>query len=284
MTDLPLIHTGKVRKLYRYAPGQILMVATDQISAFDFVLDSEIPDKGKVLTQLSLWWFEQLKDVTENHVLSLGVPEEFAGRGIIVEELEMVPIEAIVRGYLTGSGLIEYRQSSTVCGIKLPAGLEDGSRLPEPIFTPSTKADIGDHDENIDYASAVRLVGEGIAAKVRDVSLAIYTRAEEIARERGIILADTKFEFGVREDGALVLADEVLTPDSSRFWEASTWKPGGSQPSFDKQYVRDWLTKDSGWDRASGAKPPALPEEVIAATRGRYLDAYRRLSGKGLIS
>jgi phosphoribosylaminoimidazole-succinocarboxamide synthase len=280
--SLPLLYSGKVRRMYRYAPGQILMVATDNISAFDFVLDTPIPDKGKVLTQLSLWWFDQLKDVVENHVLSTDVPAEFAGRGIIVEELDMIPVEAIVRGYLTGSGLAEYKRSGTVCEIPLPDGLTDGSKLPQPIFTPSTKAEIGLHDENVSFEYVVGQLGEGLAEKLRDVSLAVYSKAEEIARERGIILADTKFEFGLRKDGTIVLGDEVLTPDSSRFWDAETWAPGGPQPSFDKQYVRDWLSKESGWDKGSDVPPPALPDEVVAATRERYLDAYRRLTGKEL--
>ncbi|MDR1790544.1 MAG: phosphoribosylaminoimidazolesuccinocarboxamide synthase [Propionibacteriaceae bacterium] len=280
--SLELIHTGKVRQLYRYAPGQILMVATDNISAFDFVLSTPIPDKGKVLTQLSLWWFEQLAGVVENHVISTDVPAEFAGRSVIVEELQMVPVEAIVRGYLTGSGLAEYRKSGTVTGIDLPAGLTDGSRLPEAIFTPSTKAEIGAHDENISFATLTGIIGAELAERVRATSLAVYTKAEEIARARGIILADTKFEFGLRPDGTLVLADEVLTPDSSRFWDAATWAPGGPQPSFDKQYVRDWLSKESGWDKASDTPPPPLPAEVVAATRARYLQAYRLLTGSEL--
>ncbi|MDR1833770.1 MAG: phosphoribosylaminoimidazolesuccinocarboxamide synthase [Propionibacteriaceae bacterium] len=282
MTDLELIHSGKVRRLYRYGPGEILMVATDNISAFDFVLDTPIPDKGKVLTQLSLWWFEQLSDVVANHVLSAYVPAEFAGRGVIVEELQMVPVEAIVRGYLTGSGLAEYRQAKTVCGIPLPDGLTDGSRLPEAIFTPSTKAELGEHDENISFETLADSIGAELAGRVREAALAVYTKAEELARERGIILADTKFEFGLRPDGTLVLADEVLTPDSSRFWDAALWAPGGPQPSFDKQYVRDWLSKESGWDKASDTPPPPLPPEVVAATRERYLDAYRRLTGQEL--
>jgi phosphoribosylaminoimidazole-succinocarboxamide synthase len=282
MTGLELIHEGKVRKLYRYAPGEILLVATDKISAFDFVLETPIPDKGKVLNQLSLWWFEQLVDVSRNHVLSTDVPEEFAGRAVVVSELEMVPVEAIVRGYLTGSGLVEYRASGTVCGIELPEGLVDGSRLPEPIFTPSTKAAIGEHDENVSFDYVVARHGAELAARLREQSLKVYTEAERIARERGIILADTKFEFGLAPDGELVLADEVLTPDSSRFWDAATWRPGGPQPSFDKQYVRDWLAKESGWDKSGGTQPPPLPPEVVLATRDRYLDAFRRLTGAEL--
>lgn len=281
MVDLPLLHTGKVRRLYRWSDDQILMVATDAISAFDFVLDTPIPDKGVVLTQLSQWWFNQID--FPNHVVSVDVPEEFAGRGVIVESLDMVPVECIARGYLTGSGWKEYQASRTVCGIPLPEGLVDGSKLPEPIFTPSTKAEIGEHDENVDYATIVASQGADLAAKLRDATVQIYTAAADLAAERGIILADTKFEFGLRADGTLVLADEVLTPDSSRFWDAEAWQPGKSLPSFDKQYVRDWLTQESGWDKASDAPPPALPQTVVAATRERYLEAYRRLVGTDLV-
>lgn len=280
MADLPLLHTGKVRRLYRWSDDQILMVATDAISAFDFVLKTPIPDKGVVLTQLSQWWFNQID--FPNHVVSLDVPTEFAGRGVIVESLDMVPVECIARGYLTGSGWKEYQASRTVCGIPLPDGLVDGSKLPEPIFTPSTKAEIGEHDENVDYATIVASQGEELAAQLRDATLAIYTAAADLAAERGIILADTKFEFGLRADGTLVLADEVLTPDSSRFWDAETWQPGKSLPSFDKQYVRDWLTHESGWDKASDTPPPPLPQAVVDATRERYLEAYRRLVGSDL--
>lgn len=281
MADLPLLHTGKVRRLYGWSDDQILMVATDAISAFDFVLSTPIPDKGVVLTQLSQWWFNQID--FPNHVVSTDVPAEFAGRGVIVESLDMVPVECIARGYLTGSGWKEYQESRTVCGIPLPEGLVDGSKLPEPIFTPSTKAEIGEHDENVDYATIVAAHGEELAAQLRDATLSIYTAAAELAAERGIILADTKFEFGLRADGTLVLADEVLTPDSSRFWDAETWQPGKSLPSFDKQYVRDWLSKESGWDKASDTPPPALPQAVVDATRERYLEAYRRLVGSDLV-
>jgi phosphoribosylaminoimidazole-succinocarboxamide synthase len=283
VSELELIHTGKVRQLYRWSDTEILMVATDSISAFDYVLSTPIPGKGKVLTQLSLWWFAQLAGLgIANHVVSTDVPEQFAGRGVIVEKLQMVSVEAIVRGYLTGSGLAEYRKSQTVTSIPLPPGLVDGSPLPEPIFTPSTKAEIGEHDENISYEKLTGIIGPEVAERVRDASLKVYSRAEEIARERGIILADTKFEFGMRPDGTLVLADEVLTPDSSRFWDAELWQPGGPQPSFDKQYVRDWLTKESGWDKASDTPPPPLPDHVVAATQARYLEAYKRLTGEEL--
>lgn len=280
MVDLPLLHTDKVRRLYRWSDDQILMVATDAISAFDFVLDTPIPDKGVVLTQLSQWWFNQID--FPNHIVSVDVPEEFAGRGVIVESLDMVPVECIARGYLTGSGWKEYQASRTVCGIPLPEGLVDGSKLPEPIFTPSTKAEIGEHDENVDYATIVASQGADLASRLREATLQIYTAAADLAAERGIILADTKFEFGLRADGTLVLADEVLTPDSSRFWDAETWQPGTSLPSFDKQYVRDWLTQESGWDKASDTPPPALPQAVVDATRERYLEAYRRLVGTDL--
>ncbi|GAB3707896.1 phosphoribosylaminoimidazolesuccinocarboxamide synthase [Mariniluteicoccus flavus] len=275
---LPLIHAGKVRELYALPdrPDAMLMVATDNISAYDWVLDSTIPDKGKVLTQMSLWWFDQLAGVVDNHVLSTDVPADVAGRAIVCEKLEMVPVECVARGYLTGSGWVEYQQSRSVCGVPLPAGLTDGARLPEPIFTPATKAPMGEHDENVDFATVVDTVGRETAERVRDLTLEVYATAERIARDRGIILADTKLEFGARPDGTIVLADEVLTPDSSRFWEAAAWPE--SLDSFDKQYVRDWLTRDSGWDRASETAPPALPEEVVAATRARYVEAYERLT------
>ena len=279
---LPLLHAGKVRELYALEdPGLMLMVATDNVSAYDHVLDSPIPDKGVVLTQLSVWWFEQLDDLVANHVVSTEVPAEVAGRALVVERLEMVPIEAVARGYLTGSGWAEYLQSGAVTGIELPSGLHDGSRLPTPIFTPARKAPLGEHDENISFAQMCELVGEDLAVRVRDATLSIYGRAERLARERGIILADTKFEFGLRADGTLVLADEVLTPDSSRFWDADEWATG-RLASFDKQYLRDWLVHDSGWDRSTDQPPPSLPPDVVAATRERYLEAYRRLTGHEL--
>ena len=279
MLDQP-IHVGKVRRLYAWPGDRILMVATDAISAFDHVLATEIPDKGVVLTQLSLWWFDQLP--FPNHVISTDVPAEVAGRAVVVEKLEMVPVECVARGYLTGSGWAEYQVSGTVCGVPLPSGLLDGSKLPEPIFTPAIKAPMGEHDENVDFETIARLHGADLAERLRDATLAIYAAAAELAAERGIILADTKFEFGLPPDGTLVLADEVLTPDSSRFWDAAAWQPGLSLPSFDKQYVRDWLAGVSGWDRTSDAPPPPLPDEVVAATRERYLEAYRRLVGSEL--
>ncbi len=287
--DLPLVHSGKVRRLYALpdagdsdegrAPGRLLMVATDAISAFDHVLSSTIPDKGAVLTRLSLWWFDQLADVVPHHVVSADVPWPVAGRAIVTERLEMVPVECVVRGYLTGSGWAEYQASGTVTGIELPAGLQDGDRLPEPIFTPAIKAEVGEHDENVPFERIVELHGAGLAEALRETSLRIYARAEQVARDRGVILADTKFEFGRRPDGTLVLADEVLTPDSSRFWDAQQWQPGGAQPSFDKQFVRDWLAHESGWDKAADMPPPPLPASVVAATRDRYVEAYTRLTG-----
>lgn len=281
------IYSGKVRDLYEPVDGpadRVLVVASDRISAYDYVLASTIPDKGRILTQLSLWWFEQLN--VPNHVLAStvddGVPAEVAGRAMVCRRLEMYPVECIARGYLTGSGLAEYRESGTVCAIPLPAGLVDGSRLPEAVFTPSAKAEFGEHDVNITYEDVTGMVGDEAAAQLRDLTLEIYREAERIARERGIILADTKVEFGVDPTtGYITLGDEVLTPDSSRFWDAATWEPGQAQPSFDKQFVRDWLTSaESGWDRASGQEPPALPDEVVKRTRDRYVEAYERLTGR----
>ncbi|MGI5268381.1 phosphoribosylaminoimidazolesuccinocarboxamide synthase [Nonomuraea sp. CA-218870] len=270
------LHSGKVRELYVTDEGALLMVASDRISAFDHVLEPEIPDKGAVLTQLSLWWFDQLRDVVPNHVLSPG-PD---ARSVLVKPLTMVPIECVARGYLTGGGLAEYHATGAVSGIALPPGLQDGSRLPEPIFTPSTKAPAGQHDEPIPYERVVAEVGEETAAELRRVTLAVYARGAEIARERGIIVADTKIELGRDADGVLTLGDEVLTPDSSRFWPADQWRPGRSQPSYDKQFVRDWLNSpESGWDKDSGTPPPVLPDAVVERTRRRYREAYERLTG-----
>ncbi len=275
------VYSGKVRDLYQLDGDRILMVATDRISAFDHVLASTIPDKGEVLTRLSLWWCEQLTDLVPNQVISTEVPTVVKGRAIICESLDMFPVECVARGYLAGSGLLDYRATGAVCGVPLPAGLEDGSRLPEPIFTPATKAEIGEHDENISYDVVAVAVGAEMAATLRDLTLAVYARAERLARGRGIILADTKLEFGTRPDGTVVLADEVLTPDSSRFWPADRWEPGHSQPSYDKQFVRDWLTSPaSGWDRHGGSAPPALPDEVIEHTRAMYVEAYETLTGE----
>ncbi|MBY9073912.1 phosphoribosylaminoimidazolesuccinocarboxamide synthase [Nocardioides sp. WL0053] len=275
------LHSGKVRDLYRLEDGRLLMVASDRISAYDFVLDSVIPDKGAILTQMSLWWFDQLADLVPNHIVSTDVPESVRGRAVVCEALDMFPVECVARGYLTGSGLADYRSTGEVCGVALPPGLVDGSRLPAPIFTPATKAAVGDHDENVSYDAVARTVGEDTAAVLRDLTLTVYWRAEQVARERGIILADTKLEFGTRPDGTVVLGDEVLTPDSSRFWPADDWEPGRTQPSFDKQIVRNWLTSpESAWDKSSGQKPPALPAEVVERTRAKYIEAYERLTGQ----
>jgi len=275
---LPLIHAGKVREMYALPDGDVLMVATDNISAFDHVLPTPIPGKGAVLTQLSLWWFERLRDLVPDHVVSVDVPDAVRGRAVVVEKLDMVPVECVARGYLTGSGWAEYQRSRTVCGVPLPDGLRDGDKLPAPIFTPAIKARLGEHDENVDFATIARLHGDELAVRLRDLTLEVYAQAERIAAGRGIILADTKLEFGRRDDGTLVLADEVLTPDSSRFWDAELWRPGESLPSFDKQYVRDWLAEQSGWDRET--TPPELPAEVVEATRARYVEAYERLTGR----
>lgn len=291
------VYSGKVRDLY--APldpvsgqprtDQVLLVASDRISAFDYVLDTPIPDKGKVLTQLSLWWFDRL-DGVENHVVSTDVPAAVAGRAVLVRRLEMIPVECIARAYLTGSGLAEYRRVGSVSGVPLPAGLDDGSRLPVPIFTPTTKAPIGEHDEPMTIEQVQHVVGTQVAARIDVLARRILARGNEIASANGIIIADTKVEFGIdrtREDHTggplIVLADEVLTPDSSRFWPADQWQPGRAQPSFDKQYVRDWLTSSaSGWDRSSGEAPPPLPDEVVEATRARYVEAYERITGRTL--
>jgi len=293
------VYSGKVRELYapidpstgQASKDELLLVATDRISAYDFILDSEIPDKGKVLTQLSLWWFDQLADIIPNHVISTQVPAAVAGRAVLVQRLDMVPVECIGRAYLTGSGLTEYRETSSVCGVTLPAGLQDGSLLPSPIFTPTSKAPIGQHDQPMTYAEVAAQVGGSIAASVRDLTIAILKRGNEIAAGRGILLADTKVEFGLdatRPDAegnpTIVLADEVLTPDSSRFWPAATWQPGRAQDSYDKQFVRDWLTSPaSGWERSSGEAPPALPGDIIEATRSKYIEAYESLTGRTFV-
>ncbi|MDQ3479794.1 MAG: phosphoribosylaminoimidazolesuccinocarboxamide synthase [Actinomycetota bacterium] len=275
------LHSGKVRDLYLLDDSRLLMVASDRISAYDFVLTPLIPDKGEILTRMSLWWFDELHHLIQNHVLSTDVPESVAGRAVICERLDMFGVECVARGYLTGSGLVDYRATGRVCGIELPNGLVDGSRLAEPIFTPATKADLGEHDENVAYEHVAEAVGDDVAAELRTLTLAVYGRAEELARERGIIVADTKFEFGCRADETIVLADEVLTPDSSRFWPADEWEPGRAQTSYDKQIVRDWLTStDSGWDRSSGEPPPELPVRVVEQTRATYVEAYERLTGE----
>ena len=271
------LRSGKVRELYTNEKGELLLVASDRISAFDYILPTEIPGKGKLLTQLSLFWFEMMSDLVPNHLISTDVPEEFAGRGVIVKPLEMFPIECVARGYLTGSGWSEYKQSQSVTGISLSAGLLDGSKLDQAIFTPATKADVGDHDINISFEKAAEVIGLADAKVLRDLTLALYTKAHDYAATRGIILADTKFEFGRDAQGKITLGDEALTPDSSRFWSADTWKPGGAQPSFDKQYVRDWLLQ-SGWDKKS--TPPELPREVVEKTYERYSAAYTLLTGR----
>jgi phosphoribosylaminoimidazole-succinocarboxamide synthase len=281
----PLLGRGKVRDLYA-VDGALLLVATDRISAFDHVLATGIPDKGKILTQISLFWFELLKDMVPNHLITAKVSEfpaslrpyadQLEGRSMLVKRAGMFPVECVARGYLTGSGWKEYRTSGTVCGIGLPAGLLDGSRLPDPVFTPATKAEGGAHDENIPYAAVEKIVGADGAAELRRLTLAIYRRAAEHAESCGLILADTKFEFGKTAEG-IILADEVLTPDSSRFWDGKSWKPGGAQPSFDKQFVRDYL-EGIHWNKQAPA--PGLPDEVVEGTRAKYLEVYRRLTGR----
>lgn len=273
------VYSGKVRDLYA-DDGRLLFVASDRISAYDWVLPTPIPDKGRILTAMSLWWFERLAGIVDNHVISTDVPAEVAGRAVVCERLQMVPVECVVRGYLSGSGWADYQADGAVCGVDLPSGLQESQRLPEPIFTPATKAAIGDHDQNIDFATVVDLVGQDVAGELRDLSLQIYTFAHEVAASRGLILADTKFEFGVRGDGRIVLADEVLTPDSSRYWDVSSWRPGIAPPSFDKQFVRDWLRLDSGWDPNSEQPPPPLPEDVVRQTRGKYVQAFEILTGQ----
>ncbi|WP_075734292.1 phosphoribosylaminoimidazolesuccinocarboxamide synthase [Streptomyces acidiscabies] len=279
------LHTGKVRELYQNEAGDLVMVASDRLSAYDWVLPSEIPDKGRVLTRLSLWWFDQLADLVPNHVISTDVPEgapaDWQGRTLICKSLTMLPVECVARGYLTGSGLVEYNATRTVCGLALPEGLVDGSELPAPIFTPATKAAVGDHDENVSYEEVAREVGADTAAELRQATLSVYSRARDIARARGIILADTKFEFGHDKNGTLLIADEVLTPDSSRFWPAADWHPGRPQHPYDKQFVRDWLTSpEAAWNKNGTQPPPPLPPEIIEATRSKYVEAYERLTGQ----
>ena len=277
------VHSGKVRDLYELPDGNLLMVASDRLSAYDHILSPGIPGKGEILTRMSLWWFDQLADLVPNHVVSTDVPERVRGRAVVCERLDMYPVECVARGYLTGSGLIDYEHTGAVCGVALPPGLGEASRLGTPIFTPATKADFGEHDENVSYEHVVGVVGVDVAERLRSLTLAVYERAEQIARERGILLADTKFEFGARADGTIVLADEVLTPDSSRFWPADAYVPGRVQDSFDKQVVRNWLTSPaSGWDRTGDQPPPRLPDEVVAKTRDRYIEAYERLTGQSL--
>lgn len=274
---MELLHSGKVREVY--ADGDdLILVASDRVSVYDTVLPTEIPDKGKVLTKLSLWWFDQLADLVPHHVISAtDVPEEFAGRAIRCRRLRMVPVECIARGYLTGLGLKEYEKSGSVSGVRLPDGLVEADRLPEPVFTPTTKAPVGEHDEFITYDDVVAEVGADTAAELRRITLEVYSRGARIAAERGIVIADTKLELGWAPDGTLVLGDEVLTPDSSRFWPADSWVPGRVQFSFDKQYLRDWAT-GTGWDKQSPA--PEVPDEVVAMVRARYVEVYERLTGE----
>ncbi|HEY5318779.1 MAG TPA: phosphoribosylaminoimidazolesuccinocarboxamide synthase [Solirubrobacteraceae bacterium] len=279
LADLPLIASGKVREIYDL-DDTLLIVASDRISTYDVVHPNPIPDKGKVLTGVSTFWFERTAQIVPNHMVSVteGVPAEAASRGMVVRRLEMLPVEAVVRGYITGSGWKDYQRTGAVCGIPLPAGLRESDRLPEPIFTPATKAEIGDHDENIDFEGAVRLIGDrALTERLREVSIALYEHAAEHARERGIILADTKFELGLDPDGNLTLGDEALTPDSSRFWPVEGYEPGHSQPSFDKQFVRDWAS-GTGWDRNPPA--PAIPDEVVQRTRAKYVEAYELITGE----
>jgi phosphoribosylaminoimidazole-succinocarboxamide synthase len=279
LSDLELHSSGKVREIY-HSGEELIMVASDRISAYDVVLPDPIPDKGRVLTQMSIFWFETTSHIVPNHFLDEDVPDEAAGRGIRVRKLDMYPVECVVRGYLSGSGWKEYRESRSVCGIGLPEGLSESEQLPEPIFTPATKAEVGDHDENIDFDRAASIVGSReLMEELRRISIELYQHARAHAAERGIILADTKFEFGASPGAEIVLGDEVLTPDSSRFWPADDYEPGRGQASFDKQYVRDWLD-EQGWDRSPPA--PRLPEDVIANTRAKYLEAYERISGRSL--
>lgn len=273
---------GKVREIYEVDDETLLLVTSDRISAYDYILDSEIPDKGRVLTAMSNFFFEHLD--FPNHLAGpiddQRIPEEVLGRAMVCHKLNMLPFECVARGYLTGSALVEYQEKGSVCGIELPDGLKEASRLPEPIFTPATKADYGEHDENVSFEAVVEKLGEKLATQLRDATLDLYTQGAEIAIAKGVIVADTKFEFGLDENGTLTLADEVLTPDSSRYWDADTYVEGKVQPSFDKQYLRNWLTgPDSGWDRASGDNPPSLPGSVVEATRERYIEAYERITG-----
>lgn len=286
LSDYQHLSSGKVRDIYEVDDSTLLMVVTDRISAYDFALEPAIPDKGRVLTATTMFFFDAID--FPNHLAGSiddeRIPEEVLGRAIVVKKLNMLPFECVARGYLTGSGLKEYNANGTVCGIELPEGLVEASRLPEPIFTPATKAEQGDHDENVSFERVVQDLGQERAEQLRDETLRIYSAAAKIAEEKGIILADTKFEFGLDSEGNLVLGDEVLTPDSSRYWPADSYAEGVVQPSFDKQYVRNWLTsEESGWDVASETQPPVLPKEVVAATRLRYIEAYERLSGKRFI-
>ncbi|HZO60537.1 MAG TPA: phosphoribosylaminoimidazolesuccinocarboxamide synthase [Solirubrobacterales bacterium] len=277
LAGLTLHSRGKVREMYDLG-DQLLMVASDRVSTYDVVLPTPIPDKGKVLTGLSAFWFGRTADIVPNHLLSTDVPEEARGRGMLVRKLDIFPVECVVRGYLSGSGWKEYKQSQAVCGVELPAGLRESDRLPEPIFTPATKAELGEHDENVDFDRAAEIVGDrATMEELRRLSLEVYARGAEHAERQGIILADTKFEFGRDDEGRIVLADEVLTPDSSRFWPADQYEPGRGQPSFDKQFVRDWVDQ-TGWDHSPPG--PELPPDVVEATRAKYVEAYERIAGQ----
>jgi phosphoribosylaminoimidazole-succinocarboxamide synthase len=279
IADLKHHSTGKVREMYELE-DDLLMVASDRISVYDVVLPTPIPDKGRVLTQMSIFWFDLTGDIVPNHFISEDIPEEVTDRGMRVRKLEMYPVECVVRGYLSGSGWREYRESGSVCGIELPTGLQESDKLPEPIFTPATKAELGDHDENIDFERAAEIVGDpALMDDLRRISIEVYERGAEHAEQRGIILADTKFEFGRNAGAEVILADEVLTPDSSRFWPADEYEPGRSQPSFDKQFVRDWAD-ETGWDHSPPG--PEVPPEVVEQTRGKYVEAYERITGRGL--
>ncbi|ALG14228.1 phosphoribosylaminoimidazolesuccinocarboxamide synthase [Kibdelosporangium phytohabitans] len=282
LTEYPQVAAGKIRELYAVDDDHLLLVASDKISAYDYVLPTTIPDKGRVLTAMSVFWFGLLDG--PNHLVAWDdprIPEQVRGRALLVRRLTMQPVECVARGYLTGSGLVDYRETGGVCGVPLPPGLGEAAKLPEPIFTPTTKAEIGQHDEAIDFDAVRAAVGDELAMKLRETTLATYSQAAGHALSRGMILADTKFEFGIDESGELVLGDEVLTPDSSRFWAVDGYEPGKVQPAFDKQIVRDWLTSPaSGWDRSSGELPPELPPDVVEATRSRYIEAYERVSGK----
>lgn len=282
LSDYQFVASGKVRELYRIDADHLLFVASDRISAYDFVLESQIPDKGRILTAMSVFFFDYLQ--APNHLAGPPdderIPAEVLGRALVVRELEMMPVECVARGYLTGSGIIDYRATGQVCGIPLPAGLTEASKFDQPLFTPATKADLGDHDENISFDRVVDLVGADRAARLRDATLSIYSQAADHALSKGIIIADTKFEFGIDAEGELVLADEVFTPDSSRYWRADAYVEGEVQESFDKQFVRNWLTgPESGWDRHGDVPPPPLPPDVVDATRARYIEAYERISG-----
>jgi phosphoribosylaminoimidazole-succinocarboxamide synthase len=278
VTGLEHLAAGKVRDMYAGPDGLLLVVASDRISAYDYVLPTPIPDKGRVLTALSVWWFERLSDLVPHHLVSVddpAIPAGWRGRAMLVRRLEMLPVECVARGYLTGSGLGSYRQTGAVCGVPLPPGLVDGSRLPEPVFTPTTKAPVGAHDEAMTLGEVEAVVGPERAAQLRELTLAVYRRAAGIAAGRGILLADTKLEFGLDAEGVLTLGDEVLTPDSSRWWPADRWQPGRAQPSYDKQFVRDWLS--AHWDRQG--EPPPLPAGIVEQTRARYVEAYERITG-----